>query len=699
MRSNLNIFLAFLMGLASVFLTVYYYLHQREYSQQYKTVINAFHTLQSDYDALSYDILKSALYSYNNQDDISQGARNLNTAYADLYNAPLFAKEQYLSLDYSLIDLGSAIAEYNSAVEHYLMLNAGIKNSFVFLINYSSSSHEIFPPDATIHNDIHVIISELSNMRLLLEELRLKSIGPHLQNIEHFETANDEQKAFVKTLTLHIKYIQKNFPDFILIISKLQDKELTTMLSNLQNSFNQIAKSDFIMLDRFAMILLVLIITALIIIVNLLLHSQRENRNLKALQKELEYVANFDTLTGLLNRNSFNQALALKTYANPTLLLVNINDFKHVNDIYGSNIGDYILKEVSQLIKLPIFEPFNPSYYRLGGDDFGILFENLPQKVAYSFAEALAHSIKHFIFVKDDVEVNITVNIAINTREPLLENADMVLKHHKKNSLEAIVTFSETLGLKEQIYNNINILKSLSSAIDEHRIIPYFQPIIDLQSGKIVKYEALIRQISEEGDIIAPDRFLALAAQTPLYRELTKMMIERVFDTFASEPYRFSINLSMRDLLDRELMQMLEELLKNNPESAQRLEIELLESENLTNINVVEHFITLLKSYGCRIAIDDFGTGYSNFSHLAKLSVDTLKIDGSLISRIESDEKYLLTVQTIVRYAEALGVETVAEFIETKETALKLREIGVTYGQGYYFDRPQPSVVAKAIVL
>lgn len=699
MRSNLNIFLAFLMGMASVFLTVYYYLHQREYSQQYKTVINAFHTLQNDYDALSYDILKSALYGYNNQDDIAQGARNMNNAYADLYNAPLFGKEQYLSLDYSLIDLGSAIAEYNSAVEHYLMLNAGIKNSFVFLINYSSSSHEIFPPDATIHNDIHAIISELSNMRLLLEEMRLKSIGPHLQNIENFETANDEQKAFVETLALHISYIQKNFPDFIVIISKLQNKELTIMLSNLQNSFNQIAKNDFIMIDRFAMILLVLIITALIIIVNLLLHSQRENRNLKALQKELEYVANFDTLTGLLNRNSFNQALTLKTYTDPTLLLVNINDFKHVNDIYGSDIGDYILREVSQLIKLPIFKPFNPGYYRLGGDDFGILFENLPQRAAYSFAEALAHSIRHYLFIKDDIEVNITVNIAINTQEPLLENADMVLKHHKKSSLEAIVTFSEELGLKEKIQNNINTLKSLSSAIEEHRIIPYFQPIIDLKSGKIVKYEALIRQASKEGEIIGPDRFLALAAQTPLYRELTKTMFERVFETFESEPYRFSINLSMRDLLDRGLMQILEELLKNNPQSAKRLEIELLESENLTNFDVVKHFITLLKSYGCRIAIDDFGTGYSNFSHLAKLSVDTLKIDGSLISRIETDEKYLLTVQTIVRYAEALGVETVAEFVETKETALKLREIGVTYGQGYYFDRPQPSVVAKEIIL
>ena len=699
MRRNLPLILAVLMGILSVSLTTYYSLHQRAYSQQYKTVINAFHTLQSDYDALSYDILKSALYSYNNQDDISRGVRNLNGAYADLYNAPLFAREQYQSLDYPLIELGSRITAYNRAVEEYLMFNAGIKNSFVFLINYSTSSHEIFAPDAALHNDIHAIISELSNMRRLLEEKHLKSIEAHMHNIKRFRPSSDEQKAFIETLTLHISYIEANFPAFITVVTKLQDKELTETLSDLQGAFNKIAQNDFTMIDRFAILLLALIVTALVIIIYLLLHSQRENRRLKTLQKELEYVANFDTLTGLLNRNSFNHPLSRRKYTAPTLLLININGFKHINDIYGSEMGDHILQEVSRLIRLPLFDDFNPSYFRLGGDDFGILLDNISEKKANNFSKTLAESIKHFAFVHNEIEITISVTIAINTQEPLLENADMVLKHHKKSSTKTIVTFSEALGLKQQIQNNINVLHSLSSAIDQKRIVPFFQPIIDLQSGRIVKYEALVRQVGKEGEIIGPNRFLTLAAQTPLYRELTKTMIEDVFAAFASEPYRFSINLSMRDLLDNELMQMLEALLKEHPQSAKRLEIELLESENLSNIDVVEHFIALLKSYGCRIAIDDFGTGYSNFSHLAKLSVDTLKIDGSLITRIESDEKYLLTVQTIVRYAQALGVETVAEFIESRETALKLREIGVTYGQGYYFGQPEAGITKKEIVL
>ncbi len=687
------------MGVFAVVLTSYYYLHQREYSQQYKTVINAFQTMQNDYDTLSFDILKSALYSYNNQDDIAKGMHLLNLDFADLYNASLFQSEHYLTLDYPLIDLGITIAAYNSAVEDYLMLNAGIKNSFVFLLNYSEHTYNIFPPEASIHTDINAIITELSNMQRMLDKMHLETLKGHLKNLQDFKPLNDEQRSFIATLTLHINYIQHNFPALIDLMGILQDKKLSRELAVIQDSFELIAQNDFILIDRLAILLLLFIILALGVVVYLLLRSQRENLHLKKLQKELEYIVNFDTLTSLLNRNSFNHIIADKSYKHPTLLLININEFKHVNDLYGSDVGDYILREVSQLIQQPIFEPYRPNYFRFGGDDFGVLLEAISPKKAGSFAEALTQSIKHFIFVDNTIEINISVNIAINSEEPLLENADMVLKHYKKFNTSSVTVFSKELQLKEQIKNNIDVLQSLSKAIDNKRIIPYFQPIIDLQSGQIRKYEALVRQVDTDGTIIGPHRFLELAAQTPLYRELTKLMIEQVFAVFADKPYRFSINLSMRDLLDSELMTMLEDQLKANAESAGRLEIELLESENLFDIQATERFITLLKSYGCRIAIDDFGTGYSNFSYLARLSVDTLKIDGSLISRIITDEKYLKTVQTIVHYARELGVETVAEFVETREIALKLKAIGVTYGQGYYFDKPQPTLSQIEIVL
>ncbi|MDA3945904.1 MAG: diguanylate cyclase, partial [Helicobacteraceae bacterium] len=455
MNQNRSVILAFFTAFVSVLLTSYYYLHQREYSLQYKTVINAFHTMQNDYDTLSYDILKSAVYSYNNQDDIAKGMASLNLDYANLYNAPLFQNKQYLMLDYPLIDLGISIAEYNSAIEDYLMLNAGIKNSFVFLLNYAESTHEIFPSNASIHNDINAITSELSNMQRLLDKMHIQTVAEHLKNVKDFHTTNKDQRAFIQTLTLHINYIQHNFPAFIAAISTLQDKKLIRELLEIQNNFDQIAKKDFIMIDRLAILLFILIITALVVVVNLLLRSQHENIRLKDLQKRLEHIVNFDSLTALLNRNSFNHILATKQYKKPTLLLININKFKHVNDLYGADVGNYILQEMSQLIKLPVVEPYNPQYFHFGGDDFGILLEDIPAKKATRCAETLIQSVKHFVFVDNDIDINITINIAINSEEPLLENADMVLKNYKKNTLKTVVTFSKALRLKEQIQNNI----------------------------------------------------------------------------------------------------------------------------------------------------------------------------------------------------------------------------------------------------
>jgi len=694
---KIKLAIALFLGFFTIGLISYSYSHQRQYSQNYKTVITGFHELQNSYNALSYEILESALYSYSNQDIIAHGIEQLNQAYADLYNAPLMHNSQYLSLEYPLITLGTNITTYNADIEYYLMLNAGIKNSFVFLLNYTERANKLFTPSSSIYLDINTIVSELSNMRRLLDQKHLSTVTLHLNNIKAYQTDDPLKQAYLETVVLHVTFIQNNFSKYTTLISTLQSKHISTEIRELQDHFNAIANTDFILLDTIATILLVLVITALITIILLLLHAQRENRNLKRLKNKLEHLVNYDRLTGLLNRNNYNQTMLQKKYRHPTFLLININGFKHINDLYGTDIGDYILQEVSQLIKLPIFEPYTPSYYHLGGDDFGILLESITQKQVLGCAEVLAQSIKHFIFIDNDVEISITVSIAINTQPPLLENADMVLKHYKKQTPESIVFFSEELALKKQIENNINTLQNLAYAIEEKRIVPFFQPIIELNSGHIVKYEALVRQQNSDGSITGPDSFIKLAGQTPLYRELTKTMIEQVFIHFKDQPYRFSINLSMQDLLDSELMHILETLLEQNPQSAHRLEIELLESENLFDIQATEHFITLLKSYGCHIAIDDFGTGYSNFSYLARLSVDTLKIDGSLITKILTDDKYLKTVEAIVHYANTLGVETVAEFVETQEIALKLREIGVTYGQGYYFSKPQPKLIKNSI--
>ena len=177
---RLKLFFALFLGILSITIISYYYLHQRTFSEQYKTVITGFHTLQNDYDTLSYDILKSALYGYSNQDEIAKGVQKLHLGYAQLYTAPLLHEQQYLSLDYPLIDLGLAISKYDDTIDQYLMLNAGIKNSYLFLLNLSETTHDLFDNNASIHQDLNAIIVTLSNIRRLLDDGRANTINKHL---------------------------------------------------------------------------------------------------------------------------------------------------------------------------------------------------------------------------------------------------------------------------------------------------------------------------------------------------------------------------------------------------------------------------------------------------------------------------------------------------------------------------------------
>ncbi|RLA69131.1 MAG: diguanylate phosphodiesterase, partial [Epsilonproteobacteria bacterium] len=158
-------------------------------------------------------------------------------------------------------------------------------------------------------------------------------------------------------------------------------------------------------------------------------------------------------------------------------------------------------------------------------------------------------------------------------------------------------------------------------------------------------------------------------------------------------PYRFSVNLSMKDMMDETLIAVLIKALEEDRETAKRLDIELLESEELFDLDRVIVFIKQIKSYGCRIAIDDFGSGYSNFAYVSALPIDILKIDGSLIRNMHESPRNLQAVKTIIAFAQNLKLDTVAEFVEDEATAVRLKEMGVTYAQGYHFGKPSETII------
>ncbi len=234
---------------------------------------------------------------------------------------------------------------------------------------------------------------------------------------------------------------------------------------------------------------------------------------------------------------------------------------------------------------------------------------------------------------------------------------------------------------------NLNWEKKIKSAIEEKRIIPFFQPIINNKTGEIEKYETLIRMIDEDKKIISPYLFLQPSKKYKLYNYLTKIMIEKAFEVFKDINKEFSINISVDDILDESTNNFIIKKLKyyKNPE---RVVFEILESEGIENYSKVMDFIMDIKACGGKIAIDDFGSGYSSFEHILKLNPDYLKIDASMIKNITRDKNSEIITTTIVEFARKIGLKTIAEFVHSEEVYEKVKNIGVDYSQGYYLGEP-----------
>jgi EAL domain-containing protein (putative c-di-GMP-specific phosphodiesterase class I) len=264
----------------------------------------------------------------------------------------------------------------------------------------------------------------------------------------------------------------------------------------------------------------------------------------------------------------------------------------------------------------------------------------------------------------------------------------MALKISKKEQ-KNIVVYSKENSLDKQYENNILWAGKLKKAIEENRVVPFFQPIINNSNLAFEKYEALVRIVESDGKVISPFFFLDIAKQTKQYLQLTQIMIEKSFEAFKDRDNEFSINLTMEDISSVQMRELLFEKLDNHPHIAKRVVLELVESESIKDYNEVIEFINSAKSKGCKIAIDDFGSGYSNFEYLIKLQADYIKIDGSLIKNITTQKESFVVVSTIVSFAKQMGIKTIAEFIENEEIFQATKELGIDYSQGYYFSPPK----------
>lgn len=389
-------------------------------------------------------------------------------------------------------------------------------------------------------------------------------------------------------------------------------------------------------------------------------------------------------LTGLHNRQKLLEDL--EDFPFPKLALININQFKDINDAYGIKTGDYILKEFSH--RLNKIKTFNLKIYRLGGDIFGVLaygnyrLEDL-EKQCNDFIENL----KEDALNHDNQALDISLSIGIATgKEWLLPQAEMALMQAKEDS-EELVIFDSSKNSTNILDEKIKLTEDIKEALKNDNILLYGQKITNNITHE-VKYEVLMRMKNSEGKILSPFFFLEHAKKAKLYGNMTRTIIDKACNYFQDKDIHFSINLTLQDIKNKKTTDhLIEKVLTTKTNN--HILLEIVESEGIENFEEVRNFIKKVKSIGCKVAIDDFGTGYSNFEYIIKLDVDILKIDGSLIKNINNDNNMYITVSTIVNFAKALGIETVAEFVHSQEVLDVVKELKIDYSQGFHLHEPE----------
>lgn len=397
-----------------------------------------------------------------------------------------------------------------------------------------------------------------------------------------------------------------------------------------------------------------------------------------------------DTLTGLPNRTRLRvDLLGLEA---PSVALLNIDGFSKLNDFYGHLFGDRVIKAFAESIETHLSEAL--TLYHLHADEFLVLNRYLPKERFVQMMQTLIGVLNATPLRVEATTLRLEVSgsISFESVEELLTSADVALKQVKRRQ-DRLLVYTPEFSISKEFERNLLWSEKLKKAIEQERIVAYYQPIIAATTGRICKHEALVRLVDEEGVIYSPYHFLTVAKRSKQYRSITKAMIRSAFVTVSTLQEGVSINLSIDDMLDPILQNYLEEMLERYAVGS-KVVLELLESEGIENFEAVEAFIAKMKGYGCRIAIDDFGTGYSNFGYLMRLRADFIKIDGSMIRQLEHDRNARIIVEAIVGFAKRMGIETVAEFVESEAIFNIIREIGIDYAQGYYFSPPVASPLA-----
>ena len=395
-----------------------------------------------------------------------------------------------------------------------------------------------------------------------------------------------------------------------------------------------------------------------------------------------------DKLTNLPNRNRLKKDLENNNIE--LMALLDIDEFSTINDLFGEKNGDIILHELSISLK-NYFNTPEFTIYRMDADKFAIVStnKNLDVNDFYNLCLAFADKIeKDALHInEDEIDINITIGIAKGDGARAYKYSQRVI-NYARSKLQRIMIYNESFNIQESFEENIKWVKQVKIGFKDNLFKAYFQSIVNAQTKEVYKYEALIRYITHDGKEIAPAQFLDVAKRTKLYPNIIKIIINDSFELIKNKNKRVSVNISFDDIANEETTSFIYNILEENKEYTNLLEFEILESEEISDFDRVTKFIQNVRKFNCSVGVDDFGAGYSNFNLLTLLDIDFVKIDGSLIENITSSKDLEIIVSTIANFSKEFGVKTVAEYVSSEKIYEKVKDLGIDYCQGYYFNKP-----------
>jgi diguanylate cyclase (GGDEF)-like protein len=421
-------------------------------------------------------------------------------------------------------------------------------------------------------------------------------------------------------------------------------------------------------------------------------------------EAELRYLADHDSLTGLLDRRRFRAELdqyvsfSARYGGRGAVMIIDIDSLKGINDTYGHHAGDNLIRQVAGVMRERVRA--TDIVARLSGDEFAILMPQSDVEGALHLGEDLRSQIAETIQPTPDADPA-TISVGITMfggeggigAESVLVAADQAMYQAKEGGRNQIALFRDPDEPQREPERRQTTAARIRDALTDDRLSLHTQPIRSLASGGIERYELLLRMTSEEGELLPAASFIEAAERSGMIQELDRWVVGRALELLVERerqgaPLSLHVNISGASLTDISVLEFIERRLDEGGADPSRCTFEITETANVYDYERATGFADRLTEFGCQVAIDDYGAGFGPFHYLKRIPFDLIKIDGSFVRDMPRSDADQLTVQAIVQIARGLGKTTIAEYVQDDQTAEMLREYGVDMAQGYHLGRP-----------